>query len=77
MGHTAARQNDPDQHDQINTQEAIQAINSHFRPPEAHNPWQALYKHGFRAVRVNVYPNCPLDQGSPVGKSVGKINKGP
>lgn len=41
-------------------QEAIQAISSHFRPQEARNPWQVLYKRGFRAIRVNIYPKVML-----------------
>ena len=41
-------------------QEAIQAISSHFRPQEAHNPWQVLYKRGFRAIKVNIYPKVML-----------------
>ena len=38
----------------------ILAISSHFRPQEARNPWQVLYKRGFRAIRVSIYPKVIL-----------------
>ena len=40
--------------------EAILAISSHFRPQEARNPWLVLYKRGFQAIRVSIYPKVML-----------------